>query len=179
MPNIFSVKTPRTMPSPCSATEGAAELQYQVADGLGYGDHAVDALLVFEADKRTDVEAAHAGMAVVACLGVVVANHLVEASHVLAEAVGVDCGVFHVGQWLGIAVDAHQQAQACAADSPNAGLLPGVGHVDGGVGQPGVAHAALEIFQLGAQLFFGLAVELHQQQRIGLAFKEAHVAREA
>ena len=63
-----------------------------------------------ETDEGADVEAAHAGMAVVACLGVVVAHHLVEAADVLAEAVGVDGGVFHVGQGLGIAVDAHEQS---------------------------------------------------------------------
>ena len=84
----------------------------------------------FRLTNGPDVEAADAGVAVVAGLGVVVTDYLLEAANVLAEAVRVDGGVLDVGQGLGVAVDAHQEAEASATDGPDVGLLAGVGHVD-------------------------------------------------
>ena len=163
------------MPSPCSPLRAPAEFQHQVADGFGDGHHAVDALLVLEADERADVEAADAGMAVVSGLGVVVPHHFLKTAHIIAQPVRINGGVLNVRQGLGIAVDAHQQAETGPPYGPHVGLLPGVGHVDRGVGETGTAHAGLEVLQLGAQLLLRFAVEFHQQQGVRLAFQKAHV----
>ena len=55
----------------------------------------------------------------------------------------VDGGVFDEGDGLGVASDAHEQAEACLSDGPDVGLLGAVGdgeavvaETDDGLGHP-------------------------------------------
>ena len=105
------------------AAEGAAEFLDEVGDFGGDGGHGVQSLLSLEADEGADVEAADAGVAVVAGGGAVIANDFVEAADEEAEVLRVDGGVFDEGDGLGVAADAHEQAEAGFANGPDVGLL--------------------------------------------------------
>ena len=61
----------------------ASELQHEVADLFGNGDHAVNAVLTLEVDQGPYVEAPDAGVAIVSCLSAVILDDLVEALYEL------------------------------------------------------------------------------------------------
>ena len=161
------------------AAENAAELPGEVADLVGDGIHPVDAFLVLQADHGPDVQAADAGVAVVGGLGAVVADDLVEPADEVAHGLGVDGGVLHEGQRLGVAVHAHQQAQTVLAHVPDVGLGGAVQKVDAGVAHAAAFQVLLQVLHLGSKLVFGLAVELDGQDGAGVSLDDGHGVAEA
>ena len=161
------------------AAEGAAEFLDEVGDFRGDGGHGVEALLGFEADEGADVEAADAGVAVVAGGGAVVADDFVEAADELAEMLGVDGGVFDEGDGFGVAADAHKEAEAGFADGPDVGLRGGVEDGYAVVAEAAAGQGILQILGLGvAASFWSVAGEFDYQDGAGLAVDEGHAAGE-
>ena len=117
------------------AAQGAAELFHQVAYLVGDGDHGGHALGVFQTDQGTDVQATHAGMAVVGGLSAVAAHDLIEPTHEGPQFLRVNRRVFNKWKGFGVAVDAHEQPQSTLSEVPNPVLARLVQHVDAGVGQ--------------------------------------------
>ena len=60
-----------------------SELQDEVADLFGNGDHAVNAVLALEVDQRSYVKAPDAGVSVVSRLSAVILDDLVKALYEL------------------------------------------------------------------------------------------------
>ena len=89
------------------------------------------------------METADAGMAVVPCGGVVVSDHFIETANEIAHSFRVNRRVLHEGNGLGVAADAHQQAQTALAHVPDHILVGAGEHIDAGVGQAAVFHILL------------------------------------
>ena len=121
------------------------------------------------------MQAADAGMAVIACLRVVVPDNAVKAADKLTQFLGVHRRVFYKGNRLSIAVGAHQQPKAALADVPNHVLIGPFQQIDAGIAQPPMGHILLQVIHLSRQLRHGLAIELDQQNRPRVAFQKCQV----
>ena len=128
----------------------------------------VDAGLGFEAYHRADVQAADAGMAVVGGFSAVAADDFIEAAHEFAHRFGIDGGILHERQGLGVAMHTHQQTEAVLADVPYAGLGGAVDETEAGVTQPAALQILLQRFHFGVQLGFGFAVKFDRQDGAGI-----------
>ena len=156
------------------AAHRAAVLQHQVAYLLGYRHHAFHAVLPLEVDQRAYVQAADAGVAVVACGGAVLLHYLVEAAHELRQHVGGHRGVLHERKRLGAARHVHHQAQPRLAHLPHLRLLGGRHQPAHGVAHPAAPHARLEQVEPGRHLRLGVPDELDHEYRLGVSLDEVH-----
>ena len=160
------------------AAEAAAELDHQVGDPRGDVGRHRQAVALLQVHLRADVQAALAGVAVVAGARAVRLHDGVEAGHEAGQLLRRDGRVLDEGDRLGVALDAHQQAQAGRAQPPHGGLLGGVGGRDdrGGEAARGeIGRERVEPLPHGAGV---VAVELHEQQRARVAAHERRQRRE-
>ena len=155
---------------------GAAEFLDQVADFLADGQHFVNAGIAFQADQGADVQAAHAGMAVIAGLGVVITDDFVKAADELSQVFRIHGRIFDKGNRLGVAVNAHQQPQAALADIPNHILVGFRQQVDAGIAQPLPLHIGFQGGHFAGQFPLRFPIELDQQHRPGIPLHKGQVA---
>ena len=132
--HLLGVNSP-DYPIAVLSAQGAAVLLHQIADLIGNGHHRCHALGAFQANEGTDVQAAHAGVAIISGFGAVVAHNLVEPFHEGAKSLRVDSRVFNEGEGLGVAMNAHQQSQAALSQVPDPVLSGAVQDIHAGVGQ--------------------------------------------
>ena len=159
------------------ARHGAVELEHEIGDRVGDGDHFVALALCFEIDQRPDMHAADGAMAVVAGHRVVIGDDLAKAFDKLRQLRRRHGGVFDKGDRLLVALDAEQETEPRLAHAPDrfhlfrfecqrrrvADLL-----------------ALAQFFELVDLLFdfgFGFAGVLDHQERIGRALDKAQLAR--
>ena len=122
------------------------------------------------------MQAAHAGVAVIAGLGVVVADDFVKAADELPQVFRVDRRVFDERNGLGVAVNAHQQSQAALADIPNHILVGFSQQIDAGIAQPLPFHIGFQVFHLAGQFPLRFPIELHQQHGPRIPLHKGQVA---
>ena len=99
---------------------------------------------------------------------------LAEARHELREVFGIDGGVLHEGERLGVAVRAEQEPEAGLAQLPDRLLLRGVDRHMGRVAETLVLAPCLERVDARAHRRLVVAGVLDDQDGGGIALHEAH-----
>ncbi len=156
------------------AGHDAAEAVGQFGGGVGHLLHRLDAVDLLQVDQGADVEAAGGGVGVEGGGGAVVGDHLLDGADVFGQVLDGDGDVLDDGDRLGVAADAHEEAEAGFAHAPDVGLLLGVEDALGLGGHADVFGAEV-VLQAGApllQLEVGLAVELDGEDGGGIAVDE-------
>src|SRR5437660_11935518 len=101
----------------------AAILDDQIANFLHHRDHFVDFGGFFEIDPGPDMQAAHAGVAVVTGSGVVGVNNRTETAQEIRQFGRVDGGIFNERNWFVVIAPAHEQTESGLAYFPDIPLL--------------------------------------------------------
>lgn len=157
----------------------AAKLQDQVRHVFGDGIEALHPLPGLEIDHRADVEAADAGVAVVASFIAMSFHELVETADILGQLLRRNRRVFYEGQWLGRSRDVHHQAEARLSHRPHLPLVRRGQHARRRIAEGGTLEALIERVQPGHDLLFGVARELDHEDVTGIVLQETEVASEA
>ena len=161
------------------AAEAAAELDDEVGDLRGDPGGHRQAVGPLEIHLRADVQAALAGVAVVGGARAVRLHDGVEAGHEAGQLLRRDGRVLDEGDRLGVALDAHQEAQPGGAQPPHRGLLGGVGGRDRRGAEAPRGEIGRERVEPLPHRGGVVAVELHDQQRARVAADERRQRREA
>ena len=154
------------------AAEGAAELEHEVGDLRGQGFGRVEPDSALQVDNRPDVDAADAGVAVVARTQAVRPHGPVEAPYVLRQPLRSDRRVLHESGRPGVAAAAHEQAEAGLAHAPHSRLRSGFQGRHHGVGSAVRDEVRSQARQLRLQLLRVRPGELDEQERSRVALDE-------
>ena len=111
-------------------------------------------------------------MSIVARLGAVLLDDLIEAPDKLWEDLGRNGGVLDEWQRLGVAGHVHHQAESCLPDVPDHRLLGGGDEFLRGVAEAALCHVSGTGIDLRLNLGRRLARELDDKEGIGAAFDE-------
>src|SRR5262249_11767579 len=97
----------------------AAVFNDQIANFLHHRDHFVDFGGLFEIDPRPDMQAAHAGVAVITSSGVVGVDNLTETAQEIRQFGRVDGGIFDERNRFVVIAPAHEQTESGLAHFPD------------------------------------------------------------
>src|SRR3972149_9788796 len=97
----------------------AVELQDEIADRMGDGDHFMHLALFLEIDERANVHAADGAVAIVTGNRVVTADDLAKTFDELGQLRGLDRSVFNERNGLLVAPGAEQKSEPGFAQSPD------------------------------------------------------------
>jgi hypothetical protein len=144
--------------------EAAVEFDHEVGDRFSEALHRVELTGIFDISVWTNVEAADAGVAVVGGGEAVLLHERVETGDEGGQAGRVYGGVLDEGERLGVAADAHKDAETCLAHTPHAKLLVRVEGGDSRIAEAFTIEGGGESRELVAELSIGVSVELNKEE---------------
>ena len=119
------------------------------------------------------MQAAHGGMRVPGALHAIFVEHAGQPLGVVGQVGQSDGAILDEGDRFGVALHAHHDVQAGLAHLGDAGLEARVGGMDHGAGQAQIGHHLVQAPQAFEQRRVLMAMELHDQQRVG--FTQDHL----
>ena len=160
------------------AAHRTLEFNHQVFDRSGKVRHSLDLGAVFEIDQRTDMQAPDRRMAVEASPSFMPVQYLLEPADILAKILRTDGRVLDESYRLGVPPHAGQQAKPCFTDCPDVRLVFRADCVYGRSAHASGVKLCIQLRQLVFKLPRALSVELHDQDRRGIALDKIHSGSE-
>ena len=153
------------------AGESALVLAHELACLFCDGTH-LHGAVGLHVQHGPDVQRAHRRVGVPRAARAVLRKHFVDPARVLREMLERHGAILDERHGLSVALHRHHDVQPGLADLPDVALLPRVGHLHHGVGQPAVGEQFHQLVEFRHLCGLVVAGELHQQDRVGLAQEE-------